>query len=72
MNSKESKIYDPFNKYCNSRYDHVELTSCLNGYYTINDNFCSVVFANRGENNFSQMNYNACMDGYKKGHPSIL
>ena len=68
----QSKIYDPFNKYCNARYDYDQLTSCLNGYYTINQNFCSKVFAIRGQNNESSENYNACMDGYREGHQDII
>lgn len=71
MSPNESKIYDPFNKYCAAKYDFEQLTSCLNGYYTINNNFCDVVFSNRGISNYAKNNYNACMDGYREGHTRI-
>ena len=71
MSSNQSKIYDPFNQFCNSRYDFEQLTSCLNGYYTVNSNFCSIVFPNRGISDYAKNNYNACMNGYNQSHKSI-
>ena len=71
MTPDPSKLYDPYNKFCNARYSNEELTSCLNGYYTINVNFCDVVFANRGQNVSSEQNYVACTKGYREAHPYI-